>query len=123
MQHFEEAARIWREHVPRSGQAETIQGELLRAIEKLRDEAFRNGNTNWDAGFEMLLSFVESKLLDGQVFSEPTLAETRATLARLKHFDHPCVNDEPYDQLCDRVVEYFRHYGTQPHSTNPALRR
>jgi hypothetical protein len=47
--------KIWRQFVPSAGQAETVQGELLRAMEKLRDEAARNGNGNWDEGFETLL--------------------------------------------------------------------
>ncbi len=89
MQYFNEAARIWRECVPKSGQADTIEGELLRAVEKLRDEAIRNGNKNWDPGFGILLSFLESKLLDKTVYPEATLAVTRATLVRLRDFDRP----------------------------------
>jgi hypothetical protein len=123
MQYFEEASRIWREYVPKSGQSDTIQGELLRSVEKLRDEATRNGNMNWDAGFELLICFVESKLLDKKVYSEATIAATRATLVRLKDYDHPCLDDEQYDGLGDRVVEYFRYYGSQPHLKNPELHR
>lgn len=52
MDHFEEAKAIWHMFVPKSGQADRVQGELLRAVEKLRDEATRNGNINWDRGFE-----------------------------------------------------------------------
>jgi len=123
MQYFNEAARIWRECVPKSGQADTIEGELLRAVEKLRDEAIRNGNTNWDAGFEILLSFLESKLLDKAVYPEATLALTRATLVRLRDFDRPCLDDDQYDQLSDRVVEYLKYNGTQRHLKNPELHR
>lgn len=123
MQYFNEAARIWRECVPKSGQADTIEGELLRAVEKLRDEAIRNGNTNWDAGFEILLSFLESKLLDKAVYPEATLAGTRATLVRLRDFDRPCLDDDQYDQLSDRVVEYLKYYSTQRHQKNPELHR
>jgi hypothetical protein len=123
MQYFNEAARIWRECVPKSGQADTTEGELLRAVEKLRDEATRNGNINWDPGFEILLSFLESKLLDNAVYPEVTLAVTRATLVRLRDFDRPCLDDAQYDQLGDRVVEYLQHYGTQRHLKNPALHR
>jgi hypothetical protein len=123
MQYFNEAARIWRECVPKSGQADTIEGELLRAVEKLRDEAIRNGNTNWDAGFEILLSFLESKLLDKAVYPEATLALTRATLVRLRDFDRPCLDDDQYDQLSDRVVEYLKYYSTQRHQKNPELHR
>jgi hypothetical protein len=123
MQYFNEAARIWRECVPKSGQADTIEGELLRAVEKLRDEAIRNGNTNWDPGFEIFLSLLESKLLDTTVYPEARLAVTRATLVRLRDFDRSCLDDEQYDQLCDRVVEYFQYYGTQRHSKNLELHR
>lgn len=62
MKYFEEAKEIWQKFVPESGQAETVQGELLRAVEKLRDEAIRNGNGNWDEGFEILLSYIGRKL-------------------------------------------------------------
>jgi len=123
MQYFNEAARIWRECVPKSGQADTIEGELLRAVEKLRDEAIRNGNTNWDAGFEILLSSLESKLLYKAVYPEATLALTRATLVRLRDFDRPCLDDDQYDQLSDRVVEYLKYYGTQRYLKNPELYR
>jgi hypothetical protein len=123
MQYFNEAARIWRECVPKSGQADTTEGELLRAVEKLRNEAIRNGNQNWDSGFAMLLAFLESKLLDQTVYPEATLAGTRVTLARLSEFDRPCLDAGQYDQLCDRVVEYLQHRGTQRHPQNPELRR
>ena len=56
--YFEEEKKIWQQFVPKSEQAETVQGELLRAVEKLRDEAIRNGNGNWDNGFEILLNYL-----------------------------------------------------------------
>ncbi len=77
MEHFQEASAIWMQFVPRSGQAETVQGELLRAVEKLRDGAIRNGNTNWDQGFEILLAYVGGHLLDPVVFSPTRSAEPR----------------------------------------------
>ncbi|CAH8770501.1 hypothetical protein [Paenibacillus dendritiformis] len=51
MKYFNEAKYFWQTYVPKQGQAETVQGELIRAIEKLRGEAQRNGNINWDKGF------------------------------------------------------------------------
>ena len=123
MLYFEEARRIWQDFVPKSGQADTVQGELLRAVEKLRDEAIRNGNGNWDEGFEILLSYLRRKLLDGAVYSEAVLANTEQLLSRLDDFEAPLLEDEPYDQLGDRVVEYFRYYGSQPKPLNPQLRR
>ncbi|GAA3412494.1 hypothetical protein [Streptosporangium vulgare] len=54
MKYFEETGHIWRTLVPKFGQASTVQGELLCADEKLRDETTRNGNINWDGGHERL---------------------------------------------------------------------
>lgn len=71
----QDARRIWKTYVPPRGQAETIQGELLRAVEKLRDEAQRNGNCNWDEGHEILARFVRDTLLESGLF-DPELRKT-----------------------------------------------
>ena len=42
-EYFEKAKFIWKNYVPKRGQSEFVQGELLRAIEKLRDKAQRSG--------------------------------------------------------------------------------
>jgi hypothetical protein len=123
MKYFQEAKKIWKDFVPSAGQADTVQGELLRAVEKLRYEAIDNGNGNWDDGFHILLSYLESHLLDPVVFAPETITSTREILTRLADFEYPVLDDEPYDELGDRVVEYFQHYGTQPHVMNPALHR
>ncbi len=123
MEHFQEARVIWTQFVPRSGQAETVQGELLRAVEKLRDAAVRNGNANWDEGFEILLAYLGSHLLDPTVFSPDAIGRTGAILARLRDHADPLLDDEAYDALSDRVVEYYRQHGSRPHATNPRLRR
>ncbi len=121
--HFEEAKSIWQTFVPKRGQAETVQGELLRSVEKLRDESIRNGNINWDGGFETLLQFAESRLTDPAVYSAEVIASTSAAFSRLQDYEHPYLEDDLYDQLGDRVVEYFRHYGSLPHVNNPNLHR
>ncbi|MFS0907509.1 hypothetical protein AB3N02_31575 [Priestia aryabhattai] len=46
MRYFEEAKEIWVKYVPKSGQSGVVEGELIRAIEKLRCEAQDNGNAN-----------------------------------------------------------------------------
>ena len=123
MDYFEEEKAIWQKFVPRSGQAETVQGELLRAVEKLRDEAIRNGNGNWDKGFEILLAYLNDKLLDKEVFNEEQIEETRKILKRLKNYDDPYLEDDYYDLLDNRVVDYYRYFGSQPHTTNTNLHR
>jgi hypothetical protein len=121
--YFEEAKNIWQSFVPKSGQSATVQGELLRAVEKFRDEAVRNRNKNWDEGFEILLRYLENHLLDPAVFEQGQIETTRSWLARIRDFDNPYLADDLYDAMTDRVVEYFRYYGSKPHVENPKLRR
>ena len=109
--------------VPPDGQADTTEGELLRAVEKLRWEAQGNGNINWDEGFEILIRFLRTHLLDAAIYPDDVLKATRAILDRLSRPGLAVVEDEPYDELGDRVVEWHRHNGSRPHLRNPKLYR
>ena len=123
MKYLDEARKIWQEFVPNSGQSDTTQGEMLRAVEKLRDEAQRNGNANWDAGFEILVRYLVEKLGDSKVFDTATRERSQSILQQLNNFEEPYLEDDFYDELGDRVVEYFRYYGSLPHKKNPSLWR
>jgi hypothetical protein len=123
LRYFDEARTIWMTKVPPNGQADTIEGELLRAVEKLRREAQANGNINWDEGFEILIRFLRTHLLDAAIYPEDVLKATRAILGRISDPDRPVVEDGPYDELGDRVVEWYRHNGSRPHLRNPNLYR
>jgi len=96
---------------------------MLRAVEKLRDGARRNENINWDEGFEILLRYLSEKLSDPLVFDSATIEQSRSILRRLSRFDDPYLDNDLYDELSDRVVEYFRHHGSLLHRHNPSLRR
>ena len=108
MRHFDEARRIWAEQVPARGQADTVLGELLRGIEKLRWEAQNNGNINWSDQFDRLADFIEETLAQSEAFDAAAVAEVHADMARLRNFEEPETDDEPYDRLSDRVVEWSR---------------
>ena len=45
---WEEQEKLWKKLVPAEGRAKSVQGELIRCMGKLTDEAYRNGNGNWD---------------------------------------------------------------------------
>ncbi|MEU8207386.1 hypothetical protein [Streptosporangium sp. NPDC049046] len=115
-QYAADARHIWKTYVPRRGQADTVQGELLRAVEKLRDEAQRNGNVNWGEHFEQLLAYLCEKLTASGLFDAETLKELSADLDRLADFERPLTDDEPFDRITYRVVDWYRaHPEPVPH--------
>ena len=65
---LETCKRIWKEYVPESGQSDCIQGELLRQLEGLRNEAQGNGNINWDSNFEFFCDFIKRNLVESSLF-------------------------------------------------------
>jgi hypothetical protein len=118
----EDVARwIWHNLVPESGQASSLQGELLRAVEKLRWEAQSNGNINWDDQFEMFLDFLDDHLQREPRFSSDIRASIASDLGRLRNFlpvreivdesdagKLPYVDDDLYDRLASHVVRFCR---------------
>ena len=118
MKYAEDAKYLWKTYVPKRGQADTVQGELMRAVEKLRWEAQNNGNGNWDdedgtvnKNFIRFCDFLEQALAVTPPFDEAAILAIRADIARLKNFLHPYLEDDLYDRLDDRIVELHRHLG------------
>jgi hypothetical protein len=54
---------------------------MLRAVEKLCDEATRNGNGNWDSGFVLLLKYLNPS---GVEILEARSRDVRNFAARLR---------------------------------------
>jgi hypothetical protein len=98
----QEARLLWQTSVPPSGQAATMQGELLRAVEKLRDEAHRNGNLNWGSGQETFIAYLRENLIGSALFDQTAAREIVADLDRLGKFEYPQTSKAPYDRLTDR---------------------
>ena len=122
MKYHDEARELWRTYVPPRGQADTVQGELIRAVEKLRDEAHRNGNMNWGDDHARLARYVRETLVSG-VFAAEAEREIRADVDRLLDYEHPETEDGPYDRLVDRLVEWARAQpGPVPRDHDPQLR-
>lgn len=107
MKYFEEAKFIWKNYVPKSGQADTVQGELLRAIEKLRYEAQDNGNINWDDRFEMFCDYIWSTLSSWGQFNIEILTEIQNDLDRIRDYANPYVKDDLYDRVTDHIMEWY----------------
>jgi CheY-like chemotaxis protein len=117
------ATSIWQTYVPQSGQSLTVEGELLRAVEKLRDEAQRNGNGNWDRGHVILLDYLAKILSKDPAFTALQQMRIREIIYQLRQDDLIELDDEPYDYLTSRIVQYYKKYGSQPREIDPDLLR
>ncbi|MBG0964320.1 hypothetical protein [Bacillus sp. SRB1LM] len=106
MKYFEEAKNIWKNQVPKNGQSDTIEGELIRAVEKLRYEAQNNGNGNWDEGLERFCEYIWDILNDSKTFESNSLEEIKFDIKTLLDYENPYLEDDLYDRITDRVVEW-----------------
>jgi hypothetical protein len=105
---------LWRELVPVGGEAETLQGELVRSIQNLSDEAFRNGYINWSEKHEEFIKVLERYLRDRQTFDAQALQELRDDLAHVRRSGRTLqeegeLSDMAYESLtriARRVVEW-----------------
>ena len=125
--HFEECKYIWRKMVPKSGQADNLQGEILRMIVKLRNEAINNGNINWDDNFEWFCNFLKENLVNCGLFDEEKTIKIKMILDYIKDngnyarkyangeitdnqvdiFKLAYTDDDIYDYLEDAIAEYY----------------
>lgn len=81
----EECRFIWKTYVPEKGQSEILQGELLRQIEKLRNEAKDNGNINWDSDFSYFCEFIKRTLCNMSIYTEEEMARITVIMDYIKY--------------------------------------
>ena len=114
---------IWKTYVPKSGQAETVQGELLRAIEKLADEAQRNGNINFNSDCHgLLISYLRKYLIDTTSFDKETIIQIKKDLDTISKEEEPYTDEDLYDRLRDRIFDWYLKNKTPiPNIKNPNL--
>jgi hypothetical protein len=122
-----EHARLWKELVPPEGQADTLQGELIRIAGKLTDQAFRNGNMNWDADHERMWRFIGKKITDDSTFSAQDRELVHEKIEEIIR-DEKCPNlsgdASPYYAVSEKVVDWcIAHPTPIPHSEDPTLKR
>jgi hypothetical protein len=122
-----EQKRLWKELVPSSGQADTLQGELVRIAGKLTDEAYRNGNANWDGDCTRMWRFVGEKLDDPATFPDEERALIRETVEQIiRDRDRPDLSGQgsTYYVVMEKVVDWcMAHPEPIPHTPQPGIRR
>ena len=122
-EYHQTAKFIWKTYVPKSGQAETVQGELLRAIEKLADEAQLNKNASFQKNCHgLLISFLRKHLANKKTFDGATVKQINEDLNTLLIKEEPYIEEDLYDRLRDRIIEWYLIHTTPiPHTKNPKL--
>ena len=67
--------QAWVLLVPSSGNAITVQGEVVRIAGRVNDELLRNAMGNWDKEYRKMLTAMSGYLQQGNALSESELAE------------------------------------------------
>lgn len=121
--YFQECKYIWKNYVPKSGQAQNLQGELLREMEKIRCEAQDNGNINWDEDYSYFCDFISAELSKQMIFSKEEKEEIGLIMSFLKECGNYAqrfyqgeipdqdvdpdriayTNDNLYNIICDKI--------------------
>jgi hypothetical protein len=114
--------------VPESGQAATVQGEVVRAINGMANDYAANGSANWDAGYERLSAFALRHLADG-TFGPQTCAGIRSDIEHIQAYGRGEDTggydlEAAFDRLMQASVGWCqRHPAPLPHSPDPELKR
>lgn len=129
---FKEQARrfaeLFRDLVPPTGCSTSLQGEVVRSIDRLGSEERRNGNLNWGLGYDEFITVLRESLLDGTVFDETALDEIAACIDTVsRHGTQPQEEDQVYRafaclikaavQFCEAHPEPIPYTPKSPRST------
>ena len=142
--YFDECKYIWKNYVPKSGQANNLQGELLREIEEIRCEAQDDGNINWDDDHSYFCDFISKKLLEQSIFSSIEKEEITLIMSYIKECGMYAqkfycgiipenevdmdkiayTNDNLYDIICDKIGQLQKENSEPiPYEKNNAIKR
>ena len=143
-QYFDECKYIWKNYVPKTGQADNLQGELLREMENIRCEAQDSGNINWDDDYSYFCDFIKKELTEQVIFSEEEKKEIILILDYIKEcgmyaqkfyneeipesdvdMDKVAyVEDNLYDIICDKIGRLHKETGEPiPYEKNNNIMR
>ena len=78
---------LWDLLVPSSGQASTVQGELIRISGRISNEIEGNGGTNWDADFSRMADHFTNLLKLGTPLPSEDLEEAKGIVKAIRKID------------------------------------
>ena len=97
------ARKIWRESDATSSPA----GQLLTAVETLREEAQQHANAEYGKRHKRMAVFVRDTLVKSGIFDKATIDHIRSTTASLMKASKPYLQDDLYDQLVDLICVFY----------------
>jgi hypothetical protein len=82
-------------------------GNICSKARSIRDSTRQNGNGNWDKCFDMFCDYLEITLCDSEIFNMLQKMKIRSNIKRFRKYNNPYLEDDIYDDLTDRVVEWY----------------
>jgi hypothetical protein len=107
LQYPDLARKIWSEGMSPAGRPVSVYGELLNAVEILRDEAQRNKNAHYGKNHKRMAVFVRDTLVRSGAFDKAVKEQIRSESERLMKASRPYVEDDVYDRLVDQICVYY----------------
>ncbi|MGH1384978.1 DUF4419 domain-containing protein [Kordia sp.] len=122
--------QIKEKYIPTTGRSTYVQGEMMRAVEKLEEEAIQHKNKNFTKRcHKRFITFLEKHLYDEDVYIEMLINDTYFTLETFKKKDRSLeeIQDHgyslayEYNYIKERIVEWHLHYGATKLEKDPKL--
>ncbi len=95
--------------IPSSGKAQTIEAEMLRGLENLQDEAYRNGNINYGQPHKDFAQFILLTLTTSSFFDDTEIKKISSNAKKLMNSKKPYLDDDVYDYLTDQICVFYNH--------------
>ncbi len=94
--------------IPVRGRAKTLEGEMLRGLDILQDEAYRNGNANYSKTHEGFAKFILDNLTTFTKTSAADIEKITHAARKLMNAEEPYLEDDVYDYLTDQICIFHQ---------------
>ncbi len=101
---------LWELLVPGRGQANTVQGEVIRISGRVAREVMDNGGMNWDNEYRKMLKYLLDCFAEGNLLTEKELKEAQYIGKLISHSGE--ADDEP-ERLMELAVKWVAQ-NTEP---------
>jgi len=94
--------------IPVTGQPESLEGEMLRNLDILKDEAHRNGNVNFSDSHRAFAEFILDNLTTFTRTDKKDVEDITAAVKKLMDPEKPYLEDDIYDYLTDQICIFHQ---------------